>query len=184
MRRSCGSSEGLPRPTSFSLSFRRARRAGRESCGWSIFTGPLAHFSAARSSAHARSHRRQASAHSSQWRCMEACFPHSSAQAMQAARQASSIERVVSVPEPVWRERILPVVAQMSTQSRLVRIHLVSSATISSLRQASAQAVQVCAQSKHAWIHSASLVLSMLPRSLVCACSMDCTCVIAVSFQV
>ena len=36
MRRNCGSSDGLPRPALFSRSFRRARRAGRESCGWPI----------------------------------------------------------------------------------------------------------------------------------------------------
>ena len=39
--------------------------------------------------------------------------------------------------------------AQISAQSRLVRMHLVSSATMSPLRQASAQAVQVSEQAKH-----------------------------------
>lgn len=40
MRRSCGSSDGLPCSALFSRSFRRARRAGRESCGLSIFDSP------------------------------------------------------------------------------------------------------------------------------------------------
>jgi hypothetical protein len=177
MRCSCGSSDGLTCPALFSRSFRRARRAGRESCGCPILTTPLAQFSEARSSTHACSHRRQASAHSSQWRCMEACCPHSSAQALQAVRHASSIERVVSVSEPACRERILPVVAQISKQSRLVWMHVISSSAISSLIQTSAQPAHVCAQSKHAWMQAKSFALSRLSGPKAWACSIDRSCV-------
>jgi hypothetical protein len=45
-------------------------------------------------------------------------------------------------------------------------MHLASSATVSSLRQASAQAVQVWAHSKQAAMQAASYALSMFPRSL------------------
>src|SRR5918995_1462144 len=53
----------------------------------------------------------------------------------------------------------------MSAQSRSVRMHLVSSATICSLRQASAQAV-------HAWAQAltASMVAASLVRSRLIAC--------------
>src|SRR5437868_3672913 len=44
----------------------------------------------------------------------------------------------------------------MSAQSRSVRMHVLSSATMSSARHASAQAVQVWAQSAQAWMQSAS----------------------------
>ena len=59
----------------------------------------------------------------------------------------------------------MPVAAQTSAQSRFLRMHSVSSATMSSARQASAQAVQVWAHSKHAAMHSASFCRSMSPRS-------------------
>lgn len=45
--------------------------------------------------------------------------------------------------DPVCRERTLPVIAQISAQSAFVRMQVVSSATMSSARHASAQAVQV-----------------------------------------
>ena len=66
--------------------------------------------------------------------------------------------------EPVWRDSIVPVVAQMSAQSRSVRMQCISSLTMSSARHASAHAVQTCAQSKHASIYSASFARSNPPK--------------------
>jgi hypothetical protein len=60
------------------------------------------------------------------------------------------------VSEPVRRDRMVPVVAQISAQSRSLRMQCTRSATISSAKQASAHAVQVCVQSKHASMHSTS----------------------------
>src|SRR5699024_8505041 len=60
---------------------------------------------------------------------------------------------------------ILPVVTHTSAQSRLVRMHFVRSATISSLKHASAHAVHAWAHSKHAWIPARSLSRSTPPRS-------------------
>lgn len=43
--------------------------------------------------------------------------------------------RTTPASKPVWRDNAAPVVAQMAAQVRLVAIHLVSSATMSSARQ-------------------------------------------------
>src|SRR5690625_1238245 len=95
---------------------------------------------------------------------MSACFSHSAAHSAHAMRYASNTAFTVARLLPVRRLRMWPVAVQISAQSRLRRMQLRSSVTISSPRQASAHAVQVWAHSKHAAIQSASLATS---RSLV-----------------
>ena len=72
---------------------------------------------------------------------------HSSPQSRQAVSQAVSICRITSSFDPVRRDATAPVAAQKSAQSRLSRMHYVSFWTVCSPRHASAQEVQVWAQS-------------------------------------
>ena len=95
--------------------------------------------------------RRQASAQTRQCCMCPACCSHSSPHRRQARAQTSSISRASSGDS--CRERIRPVVAQTSAQCRLSRMQRTRFLTSCSARQASAQAVQVWAQSKQASIH-------------------------------
>jgi hypothetical protein len=88
----------------------------------------------------------QASAQIRQCSCLRACFSHSAPHKRQAAAQASSIRRIIASSELVLRVAMRPVILQMSAQSRLSRIHCLSSSTIFSARHASAHDVHVCAQ--------------------------------------
>lgn len=63
--------------------------------------------------------------------------------------------------DSVCLERILPVVAHTSEQLRHMVMQRFMCSTISSPRQASAQAVHVWAHSKHASMHSISASVSM-----------------------
>jgi hypothetical protein len=87
------------------------------------------------------------------------------AHALQAAAQASRTARVTLTSYAVRRDSALLVARQISAQSRLVRMHVVRSDTMSSDRQASAQAVQTCEHSTQAAMQSTSSFLSMPPRS-------------------
>ena len=95
---------------------------------------------------HACSHRRQASAQMRQCSWRPAWRSHSSPHTRHAAAQTWSIWRKICSLEPVRREPVAPVAAQTSAQSRLSRMHWRRSWTMSSARQASAHAVQACAQ--------------------------------------
>lgn len=90
-------------------------------------------------SAQACSQRRQASSHIRQWSCMSACFSHSAAHSAHAMRHASNTAFTVARLLPVRRLRMWPGAVQISAQSRLRRMQLRSSVTISSPRQASPQ---------------------------------------------
>lgn len=104
---------------------------------------------------HAFSQRRHASAQTRQCSCMFACCSHSVAHRAHAVRHASSSARPASVSPPPNRDRTRPVASQMSTHSKFRRMHSVSSATIFSLRHASAHAEHVATHSRHASIHVA-----------------------------
>src|SRR5215212_5562972 len=79
-------------------------------------------------------------------------------------------------------ERTVPVVAQTAAQSRSVRMHWTSSDTMCSARQASAHAVQACAQSKHASMHSVSFARSSSPQSFGWDSNICSTCDMAISY--
>lgn len=66
---------------------------------------------------------RHASAQIRQCPCISAYFSYSSAHNRHAAAQESSIWRIISSSDPVRRVAILPVMLQMSAQSRLSRMH-------------------------------------------------------------
>jgi hypothetical protein len=90
---------------------------------------------------HASSQARQASAQMRQCSCISACSAHSSPHALHAVAHAWSNVRLMFASYPVCRDSTRAVAAQMSAQSRSVRMHLVRSATLDSLRHASAHAV-------------------------------------------
>src|SRR3954471_14203179 len=93
----------------------------------------------------------QASAQTAQCRCISPWRLHSSAQArqkaVQFARSASSNWRWPALLE---RAIMLPVALQTAAQSRLSRMHETKCETSRSDRHASAQAVHVSTQPKHA----------------------------------
>jgi hypothetical protein len=95
---------------------------------------------------HACSHRRQTSAQMRQCSCCPAWRWHSSPHTRQPAAQTCSICPRICSLEPVRPDARAPVAEQTSAQSRLSRMHCLSSWTISSARQASAHAVHACAQ--------------------------------------
>src|SRR5918999_2922420 len=109
---------------------------------------------------HARSQRRQASAQTRQCSWWEVCCSHSSPHRRHATAQAWRAALAICSSKAVCRDTILPVVLQTSAQSRLSRMQRVSDSRSSSPRQASAQAVQLRAQSKQASIHSTSVEAS------------------------
>jgi hypothetical protein len=104
---------------------------------------------AARRSSHAFLQRRQASAQSRQCSWCAACPSHSSAHARQATAHASTIAPIRRRSGAVWRITMRPVASQASAQSRQRRMQRTISPTLSSARSASAQLVQLAAQSRH-----------------------------------
>lgn len=106
----------------------------------------------------ASSHARQASAQMRQWLWCMACCPHSLAQTRQASAQAG-FDRLLDDTLVAAGAAL-----QRSAQSRLSRMHWISAATDFSPRQASAQAVQACAQSWQRSMHRSSASL-MLPST-------------------
>jgi hypothetical protein len=120
-------------------------------------------------SSHACLQRRQTSAQRRQCSRWAACRSHSSAQARQAAAQASIVARRSRRSGAVCRVTMRPVASQASAQSRLRRMQRTNSCRSSSLRQASAQAVQLAAQSRHSWIQRRSVSRS---RSVGFGCSL------------
>src|SRR4051812_25000031 len=93
---------------------------------------------------------------------MPACCSHSSPQLLHAVAHASSRLLLMLASYAVCRDRTRAVVAQMSAQSRSERMHLVSSATELSLRQASAHCVHASLQAISASIAAASFTRSRL----------------------
>src|SRR5665213_3669576 len=100
---------------------------------------------------HASAQAVQASAQTAQCLCISPWSPHSPAQARQNAMQlASCASRSWRCPALLERAMMLPVALQTAAQSRLSRMQATRCDTSRSDRQASAQAVQVSTQPKHA----------------------------------
>jgi len=97
-------------------------------------------------SSQACTHLRHASAQMRQCSCFWACLSHSSPHSRHVPAHMSIIRRMISRSDPVNRVAILPVTLQISAQSKFDRIHWRGSLTISSAKQASAQAMHICAQ--------------------------------------
>jgi hypothetical protein len=114
-------------------------------------------------SSHACSQRRQTSAQTRQCSWWSACRSHSFRQTRHAWAQACTTGRASSGSNSVCLLRIWPVVVHTSPQSRQRRIHRINMPTSFSARSASAQAVQLCAQSKHASMHASSAPASIAP---------------------
>src|SRR5918999_5748623 len=111
---------------------------------------------AERASLHARSQRLQASAHTRQCSMFisVAWCSHSSPHSRHASAQAWRAALTMAGSNSVCLETILPVAAHTSEQLRHKVMQRLMWPTISSPRHASAQAVQLWAQSKHASMHS------------------------------
>src|SRR5215208_650507 len=114
-------------------------------------------------SLHACSQRLQASAHTRQcsMSISMACCSHSSAHKPHASAQARIAALAIAGSNAVCLETTLPVVAHTSEQLRHIVMQRFKCPTISSPRQASAQALHDWEQSKHASMHSISASASM-----------------------
>jgi hypothetical protein len=117
---------------------------------------------AARRARQASSHRRQFSAQSRQCSWCGAWRSHSSPHTRQAVAHAPTEARSTPTSAAVWRVAMRPVVVQMSLQSRQKRMQRTNSCTSASARSASAQLVQLSAQSEHSSIHRLSTARSKL----------------------
>src|SRR5215216_5440737 len=111
----------------------------------------------------ASSQRPQASAHTRQcsMSISLAWVSHSSPHSRHASAQARRAALIIAGSDSVCLETILPVVAHTSEQLRHIVMQRLIWETISSPRQASAQALHDCEQSKHASMHSTSASASI-----------------------
>src|SRR5215217_2469185 len=105
----------------------------------------------------------QASAHTRQcsMSISLAWVSHSSPHSRHASAQARRAALIIAGSDSVCLETILPVVAHTSEQLRHIVMQRLIWETISSPRQASAQALHDCEQSKHASMHSTSASASI-----------------------
>jgi hypothetical protein len=112
---------------------------------------------ASRRSSHACLQRRHSSAQSRQCSWWAAWRSHSSEQATHAVEQASSVVRISLRSGMVCRATIRRVASHSSAQSLQSRMTRSISVTSASLKLASAQAVQLAAQSRHSSIQRSSV---------------------------